>query len=315
MRRWTYTYRTSDGQRHSGEIEAESLDAAHAAIRREMGVKPIKVWAAGGETASVQQQEVRSPRDRRHGRAALVAAVVLAAIAGGAWWWFGGRGATALPSSATSADAPVATSADAPVATSADAPVAARGDTRPPVVIDQKRLEGCSAAYREIAVEVDAACEAYRDETAKIDFELLANYALVERTRDMAEFRAIIAHGREVVSKAREAVRRSIEAHYEDIPPSNAEDRNEAQRLYGLVMEELDATDERLESDECALSLLDVNRGKWRVVKGAVVWDDPRLERQFRIFGREPSAAATRWERDFGRGRIESAPVALPSAP
>jgi type II secretory pathway component PulF len=49
MRRWTYTYRTSDGQRHSGEIEAESLDAAHAAIRREMGVKPIKVWAAGGD--------------------------------------------------------------------------------------------------------------------------------------------------------------------------------------------------------------------------------------------------------------------------
>ena len=268
MRRWTYTYRTSDGQRHSGEIEAESLDAAHAAIRREMGVKPIKVWAAGGETASVQQQEAgRSPRDRRHGRAALVAAVVLAALAGGAWWWFGGRGAPALPSSATSADAPVATSADAPVA------------------------------------------------AAKIDFELLANYALVERTRDMAEFRAIIAHGREVVSKARDAVRTSVEAHYEDIPPSNADDRNEAQRLYGLVMEELDATDERLESDECALSLLDVNRGKWRVVKGAVIWDDPRLERQFRIFGREPSAAATRWERDFGRGRIESAPVAMPPTP
>ena len=67
--------------------------------------------------------------------------------------------------------------------------------------------------------------------------------------------------------------------------------------------------------DECALSLLDVNRGKWRVFKGTVIWDDPRLEHQFRIFGREPSAAATRWERDFGRGRIESAPVALPPAP
>ena len=309
MRRWTYTYRTSDGQRHSGEIEAESLDAAHAAIRREMGVKPIKVWAAGGETASVQQQEVgRSPRDRRHGRAALVAAVVLAAIAGGAWWWLSHRNA---PTDGRAVSTKPPESPDSP------APPKSSASPLPPsrAAADPKRLEGCSAAYREIAVEVDAACEAYRDETAKIDFELLANYALVERTRDMAEFRAIIAHGREVVSKAREAVRRSIEAHYEDIPPSNAEDRNEAQRLYGLVMEELDATDERLESDECALSLLDVNRGKWRVVKGAVIWDDPRLERQFRIFGREPSAAATRWERDFGRGRIESAPVALPPAP
>ena len=86
--RFTYTYRSSDGQRHVGEIEAESRDAAFGKIRAEMGVKPIKVVAAGGETASVQQQDVgRSPRYRRHGRAALVAAVVLAALAGGVWWW------------------------------------------------------------------------------------------------------------------------------------------------------------------------------------------------------------------------------------
>ena len=307
MRRWTYTYRTSDGQRHSGEIEAESLDAAHAAIRREMGVKPIKVWAAGGES----RQDGGSPSQRRlTGTAAILAAIVLAALAGGTWWWLSLR-------NAPTAGRAVSTKPPPPESPTAPAPPKSSASPVPPsrTAADPKRLEGCSAAYREIAVEVDAACEAYRDETAKIDFELLANYALVERTRDMAEFRAIIAHGREVVSKAREAVRRSIEAHYEDIPPSNAEDRNEAQRLYGLVMEELDATDERLESDECALSLLDVNRGKWRVVKGAVVWDDPRLERQFRIFGREPSAAATRWERDFGRGRIESAPVALPPTP
>ena len=92
--KFTYTYRSSDGQRHVGEIEAESRDAAFGKIRAEMGVKPIKVTVAGGETASVQQQEVgRSPRDRRHGRAALVAAVVLAALAGGAWWWTARRGA------------------------------------------------------------------------------------------------------------------------------------------------------------------------------------------------------------------------------
>ena len=311
MRRWTYTYRTSDGQRHSGEIEAESLDAAHAAIRREMGVKPIKVWAAGGETASVQQREVgRSPRARRHGRAALVAAVVLAAIAGGAWWWFGDRVATEKPTTdRVDARPPVG--------------VAAHEDTRHDgsptasyrTAVDRQRLEGSSTSYREIVEEVDAACEAYREASSKIDFELLSNYALVERVRDTAEFHAIIAHGREVVSNARDVVRRSFSVHYDAIPPSRPDDRNEAQRLYGLVMDELDAADERLESDECALSLLETNRGRWRVVKGMVLWDDPKLERQFRIFGRELSAGATRWERDFGRGRIESAPVALPSAP
>lgn len=302
MRRWTYTYRTSDGQRHSDEIEAESLDAAHAAIRREMGVKPIKVWAAGGSKANGAEADSK----RTTARWVAATALVAVAIAGGAWWITARNGPAGGRAVSTEPPKPPESPA-APHATVSVLPSRAAADP--------KRLEGYSAAYREIAVEVDAACEAYRDESARIDFELLANYALVERTRDMAEFRAIIAHGREVVSRARDAVRRSIEAHYEDIPPSGADDRNEAQRLYGLVMDELDATDERLESDECALSLLDANRGKWRVVKGAVIWDDPRLERQFRIFGREPSAAATRWERDFGRGRIESAPVALPSAP
>ena len=45
--RFTYTYRSSDGQRHTAEIEAESRDAAFATIRRELGIKPIKVTAAG----------------------------------------------------------------------------------------------------------------------------------------------------------------------------------------------------------------------------------------------------------------------------
>ena len=46
--KFTYTYRSSDGQRHSAEIEAESRDAAFAVIRRELGIKPIKVTAADG---------------------------------------------------------------------------------------------------------------------------------------------------------------------------------------------------------------------------------------------------------------------------
>ena len=97
--RFTYTYRSSDGQRHAGEIEAESRDAAFAAIRREMGVKPIKVVAAGGES----RQDGGSPSQRRLTRtAAILAVVVLAALAGGAWWWTARRGAddAAQPESA-----------------------------------------------------------------------------------------------------------------------------------------------------------------------------------------------------------------------
>ena len=45
--RFAYTYRSSDGLRHTAEIEAESRDAAFAKIRSELGIKPIKVTAAG----------------------------------------------------------------------------------------------------------------------------------------------------------------------------------------------------------------------------------------------------------------------------
>ena len=83
---FTYTYRSSDGQRHSAEIEAESRDAAFEAIRRERGVKPIKVIAAEGAG------DTRNGRSRAQGprSMALLAAAGLALIAaglGGVWWW------------------------------------------------------------------------------------------------------------------------------------------------------------------------------------------------------------------------------------
>ena len=49
--KFTYTYRSSDGQRHTAEIEAESRDAAFAKVRAELGIKPIKVTAAGDTVA------------------------------------------------------------------------------------------------------------------------------------------------------------------------------------------------------------------------------------------------------------------------
>ena len=83
--RFTYTYRSSDGQRHAAEIEAESRDAAFEAIRRELGVKPIKVIAVeGAEGLRNVQGDAPSPK----GMALLVAGfALLAAGFGIAWWW------------------------------------------------------------------------------------------------------------------------------------------------------------------------------------------------------------------------------------
>ena len=50
--RFTYTYRSSDGKRHTAEIEAESRDAAFVRLREEFGIRAIKVVAREVELPS-----------------------------------------------------------------------------------------------------------------------------------------------------------------------------------------------------------------------------------------------------------------------
>ena len=83
---FTYTYRSSDGQRHTAEIEAESRDAAFTRVRTELGIKPIKVVAAEGESGAGRAANVSAAP--RGGVWRLVAAAVLfAAVFGGVVWW------------------------------------------------------------------------------------------------------------------------------------------------------------------------------------------------------------------------------------
>ncbi len=96
--KFTYTYRSSDGLRHTAEIEAENRDAAFAKVRSELGIKPIKVTAAGDHaTGDGSGKSAASPRWGAFLVIAFIASVLFIALA---VWWFGGRGATALPGSA-----------------------------------------------------------------------------------------------------------------------------------------------------------------------------------------------------------------------
>ena len=71
--KYTYAYKTSDGARHEASIEAESRDAAFAALR-ERGIRPIKVVAADGSKANGAPVGVR----RRVVAVAILIAVVAA---------------------------------------------------------------------------------------------------------------------------------------------------------------------------------------------------------------------------------------------
>ena len=92
--KFTYTYRSSDGLRHTAEIEAENRDAAFAKVRSELGIKPIKVTAAGDHAVGEGSgKSAASPRWGTFLVIALIVTILLIALA--AWWRFGGHGATA----------------------------------------------------------------------------------------------------------------------------------------------------------------------------------------------------------------------------
>ena len=116
--RFAYTYRSSDGQRHTAEIEAESRDAAFAKVRAELGIKPIKVVAAGGQDT----QDHQDTQDRRRASVLGVVGVlgvlaILALLAFGAWWWLTGRAARpeAAPYQVMTPQGPVTLSVAAPL--------------------------------------------------------------------------------------------------------------------------------------------------------------------------------------------------------
>ena len=71
--KYFYAYKTSDGIRHEGSIEAESREAAFKALRAK-GIKAIKVVAADGSKAN---GEIRGFRLRT-----VIAVGVIAAVLG-----------------------------------------------------------------------------------------------------------------------------------------------------------------------------------------------------------------------------------------
>ena len=170
------------------------------------------------------------------------------------------------------------------------------------------------AAFEALRGKAEAERKRHREEFAAVDFALLRNYALVERSPDIGFALEEIARGKGVVEASRGRVKDLFRNLYEVFPPESANERLDGQRLYGELMDELDASEERLDAAECILALLDDNRGRWRVRNGRLEFDDLSLEREVRFFMKDTDGSALRWKRDFGRSGIESAPVELPHA-
>lgn len=299
--RFTYTYRSSDGQRHTAEIEAENRDAAFAKLRRELGVKPIKVTLAGGaedesrrDGGSQHNAATEGPRPHATAWRAAILVVVGFAVVGGAWWWLGGRGA--------------------PPKTVGDWGAHRNSNAGGEVEIPGRYAAATYPAFTNLIARSKELESRLRSRTASLNLDLLHNYALIRRLSDLSELYEEIDKGRQVVNDARAEARDIFGGIYELFPPECVNERIDAEKLYDGLMTSVDAVEQRLDDEEEALVLLDDNRDKWDVQAGRLVFTDTRLEREFKFYNRPTEASSVRWRKDFGHGGIETAPVAVPNS-
>ena len=269
--KFTYTYRSSDGQRRTAEIEAESRDGAFERVRTELGIKPIKVVAAV-ETSDDNRQGGSAPSSlagaspSRGGMFWGTVVVVAILLALGGVWWIRSRSTT-------------------------------QDTTTSQVRQHSADTEAAFKALQESAESVRRQCG---EAIEGLNLDLVENYALIERTSDIGFLYEEINKARGVVEWARNQAKAVFRDIHTTFPASRANERLDAQSLYGALMSYIDEYDDRMMRLESALMLLDQNRKKWKCVKGQLVFDDKALEDEYNFFKVEPDADAARWQRDFG---------------
>ena len=168
------------------------------------------------------------------------------------------------------------------------------------------------AAFDALRSKAENVREWHMAEFAKVDFSILHNYALIERSQDIGFATNELARGKSIIESSRSRLKDLFRDLYDVFPPESANERLDAQRLYGEIMNEIDASEERLDAEECVLALLDDNRSKWHVYHGRIVFDDLMLEREVSFFKRDTDGSTMRWKRDFKQSGIESPVVELP---
>ena len=242
--RYIYSYKTPDGARHGGELEARSRDDAFAELRRR-GIRAIRVEPAGGGA------------DGRR-----------------AWPWLALAGALSAICVVCLANS-----------------LAARIRYR----------EGSRLRFDELKSKADAIKMQYEAGMRLLDLRILDDYSLIAAHADLSSVTNETRKAREVLSLARAQAGDLFRGVLEMFPPESVNERIDAQKMYGELMNGIDATEGRIRQDERALELLDANRGRWRVDENSrLVFDDARLRMEIEFFGRDKDDATVRWKKDFG---------------
>ena len=271
--RFTYTYRSSDGQRHSAEIEAESRDDAFARVRTELGIKPIKVVLAEASPAEESISHSHNSTIPRFHNPTIKTAVLLVALVvlagGGVWWWM-----------------------------RREEGIAPYRPEKPQGVYRQETRE----AFLKLIERAGALEDRCRAELKLLKLDSLHDYAWIARTRDVSPLYRELEKAQSIIDYTRSQAKELFRDVYSKFPAASANERRDAQRRYGEVMDAVDAEEERMQSEHLVLLLLDGNRGAWRVQHGAISFSDAKVEEDFRFYSRPTDGSTARWKHDFGTG-------------
>ena len=260
--RFTYTYRSSDGIRHVAEIDASSRDEAFATLRTR-GIRPIKVVEEGGVKANGARPGGR-PFYRRTVPSILLAVCALLAI--GAWWRLG-RTVRGLQGG---------------------------GDVR--------YQSGTREAILKLIERAGALEDRYRAELTLLKLDRLHDYAWIEKEKDLSPLYREMEKAQAIIDYTRTQARDLFRDVYRQFSATCANERTDAQRRYGELMDALDAEEERQQAAHLTLMLIDDHRQAWRTEQGQIVFSNPKVEEEFRFYTMPTDGSTARWKRDFGKG-------------
>lgn len=215
MRTWVYSYKTSDGLRHEDEISAESKDAAFSLLR-ERGIRAIRV---DEKIAPVVYSGLRGLRRRHYLILSLIVAGVSAVVV--ALAMVAGRQTT----NKVPTDSVVHVSAA------------------------QAGAKAYSCEFQDLIRASETLREQHRKAESTIDTAMLSDLSDLSGERVLA-VRAEIEKGRAIVDVSRANIKKTFYPLYKNISAANGQEQIEAQRLYGQLMEEVDATEDWLDASE-----------------------------------------------------------------
>ena len=167
---------------------------------------------------------------------------------------------------------------------------------------------GTRSIFVDLQSKADAIRTQYESSIKLLDLKVLEDYSLLARHNNLSSVTNEIRKAKEVLSLARAQAGDLFSGVLEMFPPESVNERIDAQKMYGELMNGIDATEGRIRQDERALTLLDSSRDKWRVAEdGRLVFSDARLRMEIEFFSRDKDDATARWKKDFGNaGRKET---------